>query len=160
MSEPILVAPLADEPIFVQHLAGGAPNVIVIENIPGPPGAISLAATTMAVTIDGQGGVIVPGMKADLPIGFDGELTGWAVLGDLAGDLEMDILLGRPFDPVPVPYSSIVAGNPPELIATDVMQGDVVGWTIALSEGDVLRYTVVSAAIVRRATVALFVERD
>jgi hypothetical protein len=158
VSEPIIVEPIANEPIYIEPLVSSAPAVVAIASSPGPFGPVSLAKTTIAVTIDGQGTVLTPGVKADLPTPFNGRITGWQLIGDLNGNAVVDILVGDPVNDVP--YSSITGGNEPELTAVDAAVGDALGWNAQISEGDVLRYQLVTVDTIRRLTIALFVERD
>lgn len=152
--EAINVEPLAVTPIFIE----GGMQVIALNSSPGPFGPISLAVTTMAIICDGGGTPIIPGFKADLPAPFTGRVTGWELLGDLAGNAVVDILVGQPL--TGGPFVSITAGNKPHLTAVDAAAGDALGWTPELSPDDVVRYVVQSADTVRKLTIALFVERD
>lgn len=136
-----------------------APAVVVVASSPGPIGPVALVATAMTVIVDGGGSVILPGVKADLPVPFDGEIVGWELIGDLAGDVEVDILRGRPVDGVPFAGITGGAANRPKLTAVAADDGDALGWDVVLSNGDALRYSVISAQTVRRLTIAIFVER-
>jgi hypothetical protein len=158
VSDPIRIERLFRQPLNVEPLMTGAPNVIAIGGMVGPFGPVSMAATTVAITIDGGGNVIIPGDKADLPINWNGKITGWMLISDLAGNASVDILVGDPVNGIP--YASITGGNTLDLTAVSAAAGNVAGWNPDLSSGDVLRYHVASLNTIRRLTVALFVERD
>jgi hypothetical protein len=158
MSDPITVVPLSPKPILVEPIGGGAPTVVVVSGGSGPFGPVSMAVSTIAVTIDGQGTVIVPGDKADVPINWNGRITGWELLSDLAGGAVVSIKKARPLEAAP--YASITNGDDPSLIAVAAAAGDALTWDADLIAGDALRISVVSLNTIRRLTVALFVERD
>jgi hypothetical protein len=158
VSDPLIIERLDRRAIFIEPLMSGAPNVIALGAMPGPFGPVSMTAATLAIIIDGNGNVIIPGVKGNLPVSWSGKIIGWEMIGDLAGSTVVDILKGDPVHAIP--YASITGGNKPELTAVDAAQGDVAGWDIDLLPGDVLRYSVESLSTIRRLTVALFVERD
>jgi hypothetical protein len=158
VSDPLVIERLSNEPILVEPLTSGAPIVVLLPSGPGPFGPISMAKTAMTIIVDGLGGVIMPGIKADLPAPFNGRITGWELLGDLAGAVTVDIQIGRPLEAVA--FASICGGNQPSLTAVDAGAGDAVGWNSDISNGDVVRYIIDDVQTIRRLSIALFVERD
>lgn len=154
MSDPIIIERLTNEPIVIE----GGPSIIVLDTNSGPFGPVANVSTAITLVVDGAGNVIIPGVKADLPVDWTGSIIGWMLLGDLAGSATVDILKGDPINAVP--YASITGGAGPSMTAVDAAEGTVVGWTPDLAPGDVLRFQVVSLSTIRRLTIALFVERN
>lgn len=160
MSEPIIVEPVSDEPILVEKLTSSAPSIIVIDTIPGLPGPVSMAKTCIAVVVDAGLVPLLPGDKADLPVPFTGVVTGWMALAFPAGNVTVDIQRA-PFAAFPPgPADSITNGDLITLAGSSAGEGDAATWDAGLSEGDVLRYSIVTSDTIRRLTIGLFVERD
>lgn len=149
---PILVQPLSREPILVSPILAGAPNVIALEGIPGPPGA---ALSTIALTIDAGVMAIGPGIKDDVPVEYAHSLTGWRIVADQAGDIKVDISMTS-YANFPAGFVSIGTA---QIIGASKAEGDMTGWLPDIPAGSILRYTVISANLIRRATVSLAVER-
>lgn len=160
MPQPILIEPLSDIPIRVERLADVAPHVILLQAIPGPPGPTSLARTAMAINIDATFAPFLPGDKADLAVPFNGTIVGWQAFAWPAGNVTVDIRRTAFAAFPPGPADSITNGDPIELVGASKGEGDAASWLTGLSEGDVLRYTVLTNDTIRRLSVALFVERD
>lgn len=150
----ILVQPLTQGPILVTPYLPGAPTVIALESIPGPPGA-SLSA--IELTVDAGVTAIGPGVKTDVTVEHDHVITGWRMVADRVGDLDMDISMTS-FDNFPAGFASIDGGNL-SMTGAEKAEGGTLGWMTTIPARSILRYTVLSASLIRRVTVALKVER-
>lgn len=114
----------------------------------------------VALVIDGGGAAIEAGVGADLEIPFDCVVTGWSLLADQAGSIVVDVWRSSHAGAPPVSGDSITASARPTLAAAAKAQSSTLtGWTTAISAGDVLRFNVVSAADIERATLTLRLRR-
>lgn len=152
---------LAVEPLVVTLCGGafGAPAVIPLGAIPGPPGPLAERLQAITFVVDGGGVAIIPGIKGDLFVPYDCTITGWTLIADRIGDILVDVEVDNLLAFPPTVADTIVAASPPILIAQQANSGLPVGWITSLPAQSVLRYKVVSALDVQRVTIALTVER-
>jgi hypothetical protein len=102
---------------------------------------------------------ITAGEQGDVPIPFPVTISGWVLVADQAGDIEIDIWKDVYANFPPDVADSIVASAPPTLSSADSAEDTMLtGWTTAVAAGDVLRFNVNSASIVTRAMLALTLE--
>lgn len=116
------------------------------------------AGRTIAINfiIDGGGAAITTGSKGYVSIPVAATLTGWVVLGDQTGSIDVTIKRAT-YSGFPT-TSSISGSNDPTLTSAQKNEnlGPLSGWTsTAISAGDVLEYNVASATTVQRVTVVL-----
>ena len=108
-------------------------------------------ATTGAFIVGWDGGetVLRAGKAVDVPVVYTGTITGWTLYPDVSGsavvDIATDTYAGYPS------FTSIVASAPPTLTsAAKAQSSTLTGWTIAVTAGDILRFTLSSASTVTR----------
>lgn len=104
--------------------------------------------------VDGGGSAITTGSKGYVRVDFDALVYGWTVAADQAGDIVFDVRrCTYPDFPATV---SIAGSEKPTLSGTDKNEDlTLTTWSQKLTFGDILEFTVVSAATVTRATVDL-----
>ena len=126
---------------------------------------------TIQITIDGGDAAITttsPSMGgATIPaVPVAATITGWAVEGDQAGAIAVDVLrctaaaaAANPTNVTGQLASIVGSGNKPTLVASNqYAAGTPSGWTSTqLAVGDVIGFSVASAATVQRVTVSLTV---
>jgi hypothetical protein len=110
--------------------------------------------------IDGGEVAITTGIKGDIEVPFDCEIQAVTLLADQSGSIVVDIWVAPYADYPPTDADSITAAAPPTITAAVKSQdATLTDWTVALTEGDILRFNVDSVATVERVTVSLKVTR-
>lgn len=106
---------------------------------------------------DGSGG-ITTGIKGQVEIPFDCNVTAAVLIADQSGSIVVDIKKAT-YAGFPT-TASIAASAKPTLSSSQKMQDSTLsGWTVALSAGDIIEYVVDSATTVQRVLVSLMIER-
>lgn len=140
-----------------------------LASIPAGAGAIpvaNLSAVTatsheMIFIHDGGGAVISTGVKGDVRMPFDGDITGVYVLADQSGSLVLDLWLDDQGAFPPTIADTITASAKPTLSsATNYSDTTLSGWTKAITAGDILRINVDSCTTITRFTLAITFTRD
>jgi hypothetical protein len=91
---------------------------------------------------------------------FPGIITGWTLLGNGVGSIELDLWKSTYASYPPVEANSIVGGNYPALASANKNRDTVLsGWNTTLAEGDVLRINVRSCSGLTKVTLQLEVQR-
>lgn len=117
-------------------------------------------SASLSFVIDGGGEVITTGVKGDLEVPFDCEITSATLLADVSGSVKIDIWKDTYTNFPPLDGDTITGGNEPEISgATKDQDGTLTNWTKSLSAGDILRFYVDSCATITRVTLALRVDR-
>ncbi len=124
--------------------------------------AAHIATTSVQFIIDGGGGVITAGVKGDIQVPFACTVTGWTVLGDVSGSVEVEVWKDTYTNFPPVAADKISGTENPKLI-TQAKNTDtaLTTWsTLAIAANDVLRFNVIGTpATVTRITVIIHVSR-
>lgn len=145
----------------------GGPSSPVIQQTPAPTliikregiaGPSAVALSVIGINLDAGVQEISPGVKTDVPVEHDQLITGWTIVADQVGDIELDIL-ATTYAAFPAGFVSIVGATPPKIVNGDKAEGDAADWTKNISKDMILRYVVQSADTIRRATVTLNVEK-
>jgi fibronectin-binding autotransporter adhesin len=162
--EGVVTAPIG---AFYSRTDGGAGTSFYIKEIgTGTTGwvtpntnatLIALTAKTIGLVVDGGGGVITSGIKADLICPYNMTISSWTLVGDTTGSTSIDIwkttYAGYPST---VANTIITGGTKPNLSgATKSVSTSVTGWTTTINAGDVLRFSVDSATTVTRLTLSI-----
>jgi len=114
----------------------------------------------VAVVLDGGGAALAPGARCDLELPWAYVLEGWALYGEPAGVLALDVLAAADYAGYPN-FVSLCADAPPTLgdpagdPADKNRDEELTNWVVQLPRGRVLRVAVVSNAAVVRATLTL-----
>lgn len=115
----------------------------------------------VAIVLDGAGAALAPGARCDLELPWAYVLEGWALYGEPAGVLALDVLVASDYLAYPS-FASVCASNPPTLgdpagdPADKNRDEELTDWLVQLPRGRVLRVAVASNAAVVRATLTLF----
>ena len=146
----IVVQGGVDKRATVQKAANTLLNVV--------PGAIEYV-------IDGGNIAIGPGMKGFIAVPFNATITSASVFGDRVGSTTIDIwrCSFANFDGFithPSVTDSIVGLSPPVIVSgTKYQNTSLAGWTIGLTNGDILAFNVGSTTAFQKLTIVLSVSR-
>ncbi len=125
-----------------QHLPGGSDP--------------STGDVTLNAIMDGGGSPISTGIKGDVGVHADYTIIGWKLLADVSGDVVVDIWRDSYANFPPDVSDSIVASSPPTLSSQQsASDTTLTGWDTVVSDGDVFRFNVDSAATITKLTLAL-----
>ena len=120
----------------------------------GPPGPSSSAY--FGAVFDGGGADIAVGSQCDIRVPYGCTLTKVSLLGDVAGNLAIDIRVASYASYPPVGADSIVGTNKPALVTADKFEdAALTGWTVAVPSGAVVRFNVESCTGIKRATILI-----
>jgi hypothetical protein len=97
--------------------------------------------------------------QVDFVVPYDMTITGWTLLADQSGDIDLDVWAATPAGFPPTVADTIVGVNAPTLSSTSINSATGLSWS--LTEGDIVRVVVdtSSVASVTRVTLALTGER-
>lgn len=102
------------------------------------------------------GGDIDAGAQCVTRVDFDGEIIGYTLLADAAGDIEVDVQRDIYASYPPTSADSIVPGTKPSLSgAVKAESSMLTGWSKSFSAGDVFRFVVNSCSGIASATLIL-----
>ena len=151
-----LIRRSAGETKVSEILAGGAPQIT--------PGSATQTgeAADLEIVLDGGGVPLAGGVKLDLVIDFACAVTGWTILGDQAGSIQIDLWKSSYAAFPPVVGGSLPGANANKPQATGAVkaQGGVAGWLqSAIAAGEIVRVNVDSVAAFTRVTLGLTVRR-
>lgn len=111
-------------------------------------------STAFGITIDGGDLEVSDGSKGYAIIPFDCAITGWKILGDVSGSVEVDVKKGTfpAGGATPTTASLIGSGGTKPSITTafSASSTDVTGWTTAITEGDVIEWNIDSCTTITR----------
>jgi hypothetical protein len=104
--------------------------------------------------IDGGGEVITTGSKGFLQLPFTGTITGWTVLSDQSGSIEIDVKKASYSD---FPTTASIAGTdlPTLSTAQKNSSSSLTGWTTTITAGDILEFIVNSVTAVTRVSIII-----
>lgn len=112
----------------------------------------------VGILVDNGASVVTTGVKADIPLFFNCNVTGVEILANLSGGLILDIQRGT-YGQFPTTSSIAASSKPTMNSAIKYLDQTLTGWTLNLSGGDVLRFIVNSSSTITRFTFALRLER-
>lgn len=120
----------------------------------------AVQAAGVGLMIDNGGSAITTGIKGDIVIPFNCNITQWTLLADQTGSIVFDIWKDTYGNFPPTVADTITASAKPTISsAVKGQSSTLTGWTVACSAGDVLRLNVDSVATIRRVTIFLALER-
>ncbi len=121
---------------------------------------LSVARATITFIMDGGGVVLTTGVKGDLEIGFDCQITRATLLADQTGSIVVDVWADVFGNYPPTALDSITAAAKPTIVAATKSQDSVLtGWTTLIPAGTTLRFNVDSVTTIQRVTLSLDVEK-
>ena len=113
----------------------------------------------VGVTIDGGGSAISTGIKGYTSIPATGTIVRARMLADQVGSAVVDVWKDTYANFPPTNADSITAAAPPTIAADDSSDdAALVGWTTAVTAGDVLGFNVDSAATITRLTLEIWIQ--
>lgn len=116
------------------------------------------SSRVIGIAIDGGGAPIAAGLKGYAHVPFNGVITGWTILADVAGSIVIDVWKDTYANYPPVVGDTITAAAKPTVSgAVKATSTALTGWTTAVSKGDVIAFNVDSAATMTKATLVLAV---
>jgi hypothetical protein len=119
--------------------------------------------TAIGLVIDGGGAVITTGIKGFFVVPFPCSIMGVTLLSTdpavTAGSIVIDIWKA-PIAAYPPTVANSITGSAKPTLTTAIKSSDttLAGWTRTIAGGDVLGFSVVSAALVTRVSLALSVQ--
>lgn len=121
---------------------------------------LDLQQRTATVTIgDPIGPVLSTGVKAYLPIPFKCTVTGWTILGDASGSIQLDVWKDSYANFPPTLADSIAGSEKPTLTAQQKNQDLALStWTIDIAAGSILAINIDSCSGIKQVTLALYLE--
>lgn len=125
----------------------------------------NIAIEHFGINID-EGGVVSTGYKGRLIIPYAGTITGWTILEisetPITGDIVVDVLLGTYANYDTTPTFASIAGTEKPTLSTAVKNQDLAlsTWTTAVAAGDIIQFSVDSAATVEKVYVSIHITRS
>lgn len=143
-------------------VVGGSGTTMEIDA--GVVGATELASnqkiSSFGITIDGGGAAITTGVKGYVSVPYACTITGWDIFADQVGSIVVDVWKDTYVNYPPTVADTIAGTEKPTLTAAQKNQDTSLStWTTAVSAGDVIGFSVDSAATVQRVTVIIRASR-
>jgi len=111
---------------------------------------------TITYVIDGGGTAITTGEKGHLEIPFDCTITGWTLVADQSGSIVIDVWNDTYANFPPDNGDTITSATPPTITtALKSQDSTLIGWTTAVSAGDILAFNVDSCTDIERITLSI-----
>jgi hypothetical protein len=111
-------------------------------------------------TFDGAGSALTAGKQVRGTIPFDCTIDRVSLLGDVTGDAVVDIWVDGYATYPPNAGDSITGATPPTLVAADKSEDSTLtGWTVTLTKGDTVIFSLTSAATLTQLTCTLEVTK-
>ncbi len=115
-----------------------------------------LKARSIGMTIDASANITI-GHKGQIQIPFNGTIFKWTLMGDVPGNIEIDVLKDSYAAYPPFVGTSIAGSELPHLTASAKAQDEALStWSTAVSAGDLIGFKVNSVDTVKRATLILW----
>lgn len=116
--------------------------------------------SSIQFVIDGGGSAITTGIKGDIEVPFDCTIEQVTMAADQSGSVVVDVWSDTYANFPATDADSITASAVPTISsATKSQDSTLTGWTTSLTQGDILRFNVDSAATCERVTISLRVRR-
>lgn len=120
--------------------------------------AVAKTPRSFGITIDGAGNPITTGFKGFVTLPFNGVITRWDLVGDVAGDIVLDIWKDTYANFPPVVGDSITGTEKPTLAGVQKNQDTVLStWSTAVAQGDIVGFNVDSVAVLTKVTLVIWV---
>jgi hypothetical protein len=110
----------------------------------------------LVLVFDGIGSELTSGVKGEVTVHFDADITGWRLLADQPGDVVIDIWKTDYASYPPTVADTVTAADQPTLASADKADDTALtGWTTLVSAGDTFKFNIDSASAVTRVTLTL-----
>lgn len=115
-----------------------------------------IVVKSFGVNFDGNGSAITTGSFADITIPFGMTITSWTLLGDVSGDIVIDVYVDTYANFPPTGADSITASAKPT-ITSDVkgQSSTLTGWTTTITAGRTIRFHVDSCTNITKANLLI-----
>lgn len=110
---------------------------------------------TIEIGIDGGTAVPTTGVRVDFIVPFAMTITGWTIVADVSGDIQVDIWKDTYANFPPTIADTVTASDKPLLSGGQTGTGACTGWTTAWAAGACIRVNLDSVATIKRATIVL-----
>lgn len=115
---------------------------------------------TIGITIDGGGSAISTGVKGYISVPFNGTITGWDIVADVAGNISVEVYKKAAGIPS-LSTDKISASSPILLSSAQLAQnGSIAGWITGVATNDVIGFNVLAALTVTRVTATIRVTKS
>jgi hypothetical protein len=122
--------------------------------VPATPGTTTVTFA-LPVVIGDSVSVIGTGPKADILIPFAATITGYTILPDVSGSIDVEVNADTYAN-----YPPTVADNLLHCTLTSATKAQTTGLSIAVASGRILRFNVGSATTVKRVSLTLTMTRE
>jgi len=140
---------------------GGTGNEVTYAQAQDAVDKAHTEVATLGITIDGGGEVITSGNKGYIRIPYTCTITAWTLLGNVSGNIKIDVWKDSFTNYPPTNTDSICNGHEPELSsATKAEDNDLSDWgSVSVTAGDVISFYVDSCSVIERAVLQLEVTK-
>ena len=108
----------------------------------------------------GDGSAIAAGLNTYLVVPYDCTIKSWSLIGDAAGSAVVDIYKSTWANFPPVVGGTITGSEKPTLVTQQTNQLlTLTSWTTSISSGEVLYFTIDSAATITKLHLVIQVEK-
>jgi hypothetical protein len=121
----------------------------------------SVFATSLSITVTGNGSSPSTGVCGDRVCPFAGTITDWYLQADQSGSIVVNVWK-KAFatDSPPTVANKITASAPPTLSSQQQIKSTALtGWTTSVSAGDAFRFNIDSITTITQFTLTLFITR-
>jgi len=120
----------------------------------------SLGKSSIVYVIDGGGEAISTGIKGDIKVPFNGQITSCYLLADQSGSIVVDLWKDIYTNFPPTDADSITSSAVPTISSTTKDEDtSLTGWTKTITAGDIIRFNVDSCTTIERCTVILNIRK-
>lgn len=106
--------------------------------------------------VDGGGSQVNLPVTTDLRVPYDCLITGWDLVADQVGSIQIDIWKNTYSNYPPSSGNSITGSSKPSItLALKAQSSTLTGWATSLSEGEYLRFNVDSVSTITKANLSL-----
>lgn len=121
----------------------------------------------LGLTLDGAGSVLSAGVKGQIQIDYAGTIIGWCIIADAIGTLSVEVQRATSESPPAAPSipntttDKISASAPIAISGAQSAAGgaeEVDTWDTLLGKWDVVQFMVVSATVIKRATLYIRIQ--
>lgn len=118
-----------------------------------------LATSTVEFAFDGNGSALTAGLKGYLEVPWTCTVTAWKVLGNAAGNAQVDIF-NDPYTTFGTDTSMVGGGTKPNLVAQTKNTAAPAGWTsTSILAGNQIGFSLASVSGLTRLTISLKVSK-
>lgn len=115
----------------------------------------------VGIFIDGGTSTPTTGYKGYCHVPYQGNVTGWRILGDDTGSIEVDIWKCPFADYPPTVADTICGGTYPSVTASVTGEGsDLSDWTTTFADGEIFGFNIISISTFKKITIVLTISKS